>query len=415
MGDDESPSPGAAYMTVYVRAATAYQMSNWWTKLVEKNRQSVLTVKLDGTVAGTHFSQTKLGDPIELRKNDSMVDLGHSEIVVERLPTTFSGMTFNLEIDKTAKDGLNDLITIAADISKTQPPTLSITQQKLGIITLSKSFADYLFSKRLLVKKLSTQSPIPSTGLLRPGVYVCLAGDTNADYAKYLAPGNPGLQWDGAQLTYNNGRVQKVSYFIVEVAYQKRFFAKPLDALSYGGVKPWASLYLLAEAEVPNINSAAEAKKIHDEIQSHLSDARSLLNADYDFIAAENLTFLGFQLDARLLQADEEDRLTVIDNDVPDDGQRERGLTDRGAGGDDDEVALAHLVRCGAVHAEDAGAALARDRVRLEALAVRHVPDVHGFVSDQITTVHQVLIDRHAAFVVKVCARHRGAMDLSPQ
>ncbi len=102
MGDDESPSPGAAYMTVYVRAATAYQMSNWWTKLVEKNRQSVLTVKLDGTVAGTHFSQTKLGDPIELRKNDSMVDLGHSEIVVERLPTTFSGMTFNLEIDKTA-------------------------------------------------------------------------------------------------------------------------------------------------------------------------------------------------------------------------------------------------------------------------------------------------------------------------
>ncbi|HXM51084.1 MAG TPA: hypothetical protein VN956_24780 [Pyrinomonadaceae bacterium] len=312
-------------MTVYVRAATAYQMSNWWTKLVEKNRQSVLTVKLDGTVAGTHFSQTKLGDPIELRKNDSMVDLGHSEIVVERLPTTFSGMTFNLEIDKTAKDGLNDLITIAADMSKAQPPTLSITQQQLGIITLSKSLADYLFSKRLLVKKLSTQSPIPSTGLLRPGVYVCLAGDTNADYAKYLAPGNPGLQWDGAQLTYNNGRVQKVSYFIVEVAYQKRFFAKPLDALSYGGVKPWASLYLLAEAEVPNINSAAEAKKIHDEIQSHLSDARSLLNADYDFIAAEKTDIANAVHDE--LQKNYTARLRVVGADSSEHGQPTKSQT----------------------------------------------------------------------------------------
>ncbi len=52
-------------------------------------------------------------------------------------------------------------------------------------------------------------------------------------------------------------------------------------------MKPWVSLYLLAEAEVPKINSAAEASKIRDEIQSHLGDARMLLDADYDFIAAE--------------------------------------------------------------------------------------------------------------------------------
>ncbi len=204
IGDSTAPSPGASYMTVYVRAATVYQMSNWWTRIVERNRQSVLTISLDGTVAGIHFSQTKVGDPIELRRIDSMVDLGYSGVVIERLPTTFSGMTFSLQINKTSKDGLNDLISMASDMSKTQPPTLSITQQQLGVVSLSKSLADYLFGKHLLVKKLSTQSAIPSTGLLHPGIYACLAADSNVDYARYLAPGNPGLHWDGTQLTYNN-------------------------------------------------------------------------------------------------------------------------------------------------------------------------------------------------------------------
>jgi len=134
---------------------------------------------------------------------------------------------------------------------------------------------------------MSTQSPIPANGLLAPGIYASFAGDSNTDYAQYLAPGNPGLSWNGTQLRYNNQPVQKVSYFIVEVGYQNRFFAKPTDALSYGTVKPWAALYLLAEAEVPTINTQQDVQKIHDDIQSHLSAARSLLNADSDFIQDE--------------------------------------------------------------------------------------------------------------------------------
>jgi hypothetical protein len=216
-----------------------------------------------------------------------MVDLGYSGIVVDHLPTTFSGMTFSLQINKTSKDGLNDLISMVSDLSKTQPPTLSVSQQAMGIVNLSKSLADFLFSKNLLVKKVSTQAPIPANGLLAPGVYVCFAGDSNADYAQYLAAGNPGLSWSGTLLKYNNNAVQKISYFVVEIGYQKRFFAQPTDALSYGTIKPWAALYLLAQAEVPKINAQGDVQKIHDDIQSHLFDARSLLNADSDFIADE--------------------------------------------------------------------------------------------------------------------------------
>jgi hypothetical protein len=286
-GDTDTPSPGAAYMTVYVRAATVYQKSNWWTNFVEKNRQAVLTINLNGTVAGTNVAQTKVGDPIELRRNDSMVDLGYSGIVVDHLPTTFSGMTLTIQINKTAKDGLNDIISMVSDLSKTQPPTLSVSQQAMGITNLSKTLADFLFNKNLLVKKVSTQSPIPSNGMLGSGIYACFAGDSNVDYAQYLSAGRGDLSWSGTQLIYKNKPVTTVSYFIVEIGYQKRFFAQPTDALSFGVVKPWAALYLLAQSEVPTVNSQSDVQKIHDQIQSHLSNARALLNADSDFIADE--------------------------------------------------------------------------------------------------------------------------------
>ena len=285
IGDDNSPSAGAAYMTVYVRAAAVYQNSNWWTNVVEKNRQAVLTASIEGTVSGAHFADIKVGSPIALAKNDSLVDLGWSGDVVDNLPTTFSGMTFKLRINKTSKDSLNDLISMVSELSTSTPPVVSITQQQMGFISFSKTIADYLFNKNLLVTRLSTESPLPASGLLEPGVYVCFAGDSNADYGKYLGSSRPGLQWDGAQLTYNQLSVQKVSYFIVEVGYRKRFYASPLDALS--GIKPWVSLYLLAGAEVPNINSAAEAKKTHDDIQSLLSAARALLDKDSDLLNAE--------------------------------------------------------------------------------------------------------------------------------
>jgi len=286
-GDTSTPSPGSAYMTLFIRAATVYQNSNWWTNFVEKNRQSVLTINLDGTVAGIHVSKTITGNPVTLKHNDSMVDLGYSGIVVDHLPTTFSAMTFNLKINKTAQDGLANLMTMVANLSQAQPAAISISQQSLGLMSLSKSLADYLFNKNLLETKMNSQSPIPSTGLLAPGVYVCLSGDSLGGYQSYFAQGSPALKWDGTTLTFGAAPVQHISYFVIEVGYQKTFFAQPLDALSFGAEKPWAALYLLAKSEVPKINTSAEAQKIHDDIQTHLSDARTLLNTDADFVQAE--------------------------------------------------------------------------------------------------------------------------------
>ncbi len=68
--------PGTAYMTLYLRAASAYQNSNWWANFVERNRQAVLTETLTGTVANIPVSQAKTSAGITLQKNRSQVDLG---------------------------------------------------------------------------------------------------------------------------------------------------------------------------------------------------------------------------------------------------------------------------------------------------------------------------------------------------
>jgi hypothetical protein len=286
-GDTSSPTPGAAYMTVAVRAVSFYQNSNFWTSFVETNRQAVITASLNGIIAGTQVSQTQTGQPVDLRRNRSIVDLGYAGILVDHLPTTFSGMTMSVQVNKTAKDGLQGLISQVAQLSATTPPTLSISQQAMGITSLSKNIADFLFHAQLLVQGITSKNPLPANGLLAPGIYVSLAGDSESDYSQYLAPGNPGLSWSGTQLTYNGMLVQRISYFVIEVAYQKRLFAQPTDALSLGGIKSWAALFQLGKREINTFNTEAEAEKTVNDVQSHLSDARTLLDADPDYIQGE--------------------------------------------------------------------------------------------------------------------------------
>jgi len=285
-GDNPNPTPGAAYLTVYLRAATAYQNSNWWTNFVERNRQAVLTVNLTGTVANVQVSQLKTSPGITLQKNKSPVDLGFAGVVVDHLPTTFSNLSMVVQVQKTAQDGLQSLMSAVSALTAAQPPVLPISQQAIGIANLGKSLADFLFREQLLVQMISSQNVLPEGSPLPPGVYACLAGDSEADYQQYL---QGGIKWSGTQLSFNNSPVHNISYFIVEVGYTKRFFNSPLDVLSFGGEKPWVALYLVAQSEIPNINTAAEASKTVAVLQSHLSDALTFLNADPDYINAEKV------------------------------------------------------------------------------------------------------------------------------
>jgi hypothetical protein len=281
-----APAIGEGYMTVSVKAAAAYTNSNWWTSFVEKNRQAVLTANLTGTIANVPVAQTITSNAVQLQKNRSMVDLGFAGVLVDHLPTTFSGMNVTIQINKTAQDGLQGLISQVSQLASAQPQVLAISPETMQITSFAKSVADFLFHANLLVMQAQTKSPFPASGALDPGLYVCFAGDSEAEYSQYLQHPDQ-LKWSGAQLTFSGAPLSGVSFFIIEVDYAATFFAKPLDSLSFGASKPWVTLMLTAEAEIPGINTAAQASTDVNDIQSHLWDARTLLLQDYSFINDE--------------------------------------------------------------------------------------------------------------------------------
>jgi hypothetical protein len=285
-GLSAAPAVGEGYMTVTVRKAAAWQNSNWWTNFVERNRNAVLTANLTATIANIPVSQTATGKPIDLVKNKSMADLGYSGLLVDHLPLTFSGMNVNLQINKTAQDGLASLITEVSQLSTSQPPVLAISSQAMAITSFAKNVADFLFHADLIVGLAGTTNPFSASDAIDPGIYVCFAGDQESDYNNFLSHPDQ-LKWDGANLTFSGNAVSGVSYFVIEVNYESTFFAKPIDALNFGASKPWVVLIKTAEGEIPGVTSATQAANVENDIESHLANAYTLLYQDYSFIDSE--------------------------------------------------------------------------------------------------------------------------------
>src|SRR6267378_2811483 len=100
------PSPGSTYVTSVFRDASIYPRSNWWTKVIQSQRQAVLTIAIDGTIRGIHIQDTRVSNPIELRKYDKNISFGFSDVpIIQNVPTTFDAISLTVTLNKTAKDG----------------------------------------------------------------------------------------------------------------------------------------------------------------------------------------------------------------------------------------------------------------------------------------------------------------------
>lgn len=276
-------SPNSAYVTAVFQGASVYQDSKWWTRLVEAKRQAVLSIAVSGKIAGTQVQDTRVSGPIDLRPNKGQISFGYSNIpILQNIPTTFSSISLTVTLNKSAQDGLSQLLNTLADISKSTPG-LQVSQQTLGMVSATRTIADYLFKKDLLVPKMNSPSAL-SSSFGRPGIYVVLAGDSEADYNRYLSaiPGHSGLLWKNT-LTYDGSAVTGISYFVVEIGYTTRIFAKPIDALSYGALKPWTAL---TRREIAGISKSGDSDRVAD-MRSHLMDAKTLLDQDPDYIQSE--------------------------------------------------------------------------------------------------------------------------------
>lgn len=88
------------------------------------------------------------------------------------------------------------------------------------------------------------------------------------------------------------------------------------------------------------------------------------------------------------------------------------GVVDLGVADQDDQIAGVHEVGGCAVDADDTGAALALDDVRLQPGTVVDVDDVHELPGQQIGRFHQLGIDSDRADVVQIGLGHGGPVDL---
>jgi hypothetical protein len=285
-----TPTVGDTYLTVDFVSGRLHQNSTWWTNFVERNRVGVVDVTLTGRINGTDFEDTRTSGPIELRRNNSLLDVGFSQNIVRRLPTTYSNLQMRVRISKSSKDGLGALITTLSEISN-KTPGLQPSQAVIGAVSAAKSIASFLFQEKLVVEHLRSVIQFPDSGeTLKPGLWASLAADSTEEYVKYLSqpPANgTGLTWDGSRLLWNDHRLQGVTYFVVRVSYSKRVFEDPLASLSFSKTKPWAALYQIALEKIDTITNAAEAAKIAGEIHNHLINGNTLLNNDPDYIRAE--------------------------------------------------------------------------------------------------------------------------------
>jgi hypothetical protein len=205
---------------------------------------------------------------------------------VERLPTTYSGLTVTVHISKSAKDNIDEMLGAVADISN-RTPSLAVSKSALGTVSAGKTLLDYLFSKQLLEPKLVSTLRFPSDGNSLPaGYYVAFAADTGNQYQKYVDAAIAGqLTWDSVQLRSKGDPIRDVSYFLMSVSYSEKIFLGAAAALGFN--KPWAALYKEGRRKIDEITESSQANKIADEIRADLRNARRLLDADPDLIQAE--------------------------------------------------------------------------------------------------------------------------------
>lgn len=300
---------GATYVSLGLLKVSVYGKSNWWTRLIERNRSAVATVTLSGSVSGGKSIQDKrVSPPISLTKNAALVDFGWAQALLINFPVNYTSLQVDVSVAKTARDGGDDIIAVASDAS-TKIPLLSASSAYLGIASAAKTIVDTIFNKQLAVDKLKSSSPLTTTQptLLPPGVYAVLAGDKASDYAGYQASLQD-LTWDDSSrvLMFKGSPIDKVSYFVVDVAYRPSVFEgqAPLDS-ALTTDKPWARLYRSALTQAQNFSDVGKATEVRNAVAAVKADAEQLLNEDVDFVQSERAS----------LQAAARERLTNVLHD----------------------------------------------------------------------------------------------------
>jgi hypothetical protein len=282
---DCTPSAGNCYLDMTFKGGSLYQHANWYTNFIGRNtKQGNLTITINSQLETGTVADTKASNPVTLTKNGNDVSFSYQGPIASLLPLTFSQVSFDVGINQTVKDGLNDLLTLFA---KQSAVTVPLSAATLGYVSLGKSIADFLFTPQLMQSRAVGHFAFTPSTAPAPGYYAVLAGETNADWGRFV----PGLKpVAGGGLTSDAGNVAGITYYIYEVKYNKHRYVDLDAALSYVKSKSWASLYLSAMTASRAGWTLDQHESIESNLRKQLDDAQTLLVADVDITGEEKLT-----------------------------------------------------------------------------------------------------------------------------
>jgi hypothetical protein len=283
---DCTPSAGVCYLDLTFKGGSIYQHADWYTTFIGKNKQGNLTITVTSQLEMGNVADTKASDPVTLTKNGNDVSLSYQGPITSQLPLTFSQISFDVKINQTLRDGLNDLFTLFAQQSAVSLPFSAAT---LGYVSLGKSIGDFLFKPELTKNRAVGHFAFTPTTAPAPGYYAVLSGEDTPDWSRFAA----GLKLaPGGMLTSNAGDVRGVTYYIYEISYNSRRYPNLNAALSFGKSKPWASLYLSALTASSSGWTLDQHESVEGNLRKQLDDAQTLLIADPDVTAEEKLTII---------------------------------------------------------------------------------------------------------------------------
>jgi hypothetical protein len=290
---DCAPSQGTCYLTMTFKGGSIYQHANWYTNFIGKNKQGNLTISITaGLETGSSVSDTKASDPVTLTKNGNDVSLSYEGPIAMLLPLTFSQISFDVKINQTVKDGLNDLLTLFAQQSATVAPLSATT---LGYVSAGKAIADFLFNPALTQSRAVGHFSFSPSTAPAPGYYVVLAGQDNADWNRFTTDLK---RLPGGLLGSSAGSVAGITYYVYEVQYVNHRYKDLNAALSFKKSKPWASLYLSALTSAKSGWTLDQHDTTETSLRKQLDDAQTLLVSDADITAEESLAIIQEASDA---------------------------------------------------------------------------------------------------------------------
>lgn len=281
------------YLTVRLVTTRIHQQASWYQNYVLADRRLVLSTKVNLVTPTQTISAARTSDPYDMRglglfkPKPGSFDIPWGPLLVQDLPATFTNLEISFEVSRTAKNGLNDLIDAASQVSQAVP-ALSMTPQALAAVGAARAISDFLVARRLVESKFKAFLPVDVSRAegFPAGFYVAFAGNTEQDYRRYQNSPQS-LRWTGSQLEFGGTAVDNVTFIILQVeGVSYRFPATNRVNTALSRPSAWGTVYRRARNLALRVTTS-NRDAIQGEINVLLTEAQALLGEDISLTEGE--------------------------------------------------------------------------------------------------------------------------------